>query len=305
MAQTKISLQVQSVLTVIMVCIITPMIAGGSIALAADFAGENLILESPDDLNGFGWKSGPQGDCVTTSSNGIPTTSTFISSGTSTYATNVFTSLVQPVLNGSTAQTQIESCGGTSAQNDFTMVLPSNIFQPNESHSRFTFEAWATSGCTSSCTVGYYDSGYEFDWWVEINGTKAFGADDISIPGYKEYGSNIRFHMLLNHSLNVVEYNELTKGINNCENQCEYTLHFDNVAHGDSSVDYTSFLFETGMYVRVDTYSLDDLDGSLVMTVTPWALTIIFSLVALASTSWWNPVFKAVGENMKKQGGLY
>jgi hypothetical protein len=185
------------------------------------------------------------------------------------------------------------------------MVLPNNLFQRNESHSRFTFEAWGGSGCTSSCSTQYYDTGYNFDWWVEINGSKAFGQDDVSIPGYKQYGSNIRFHMLLNYSLNVVEYNDLTNGITECENQCQYTLHFDNVEHGDSSVDYTSFLFEAGVNVRVDTYSLDDLDGSLVMTVTPWALTIIFSLVALASTSWWNPVFKAVGENMKKQGGLY
>jgi len=305
MAENKISLQVQSVLTVIMVCIITPMIAGGSISLAADFAGENLILESPDDLNGFGWKAGPQGDCVTTSLSGFPTTTTTIQSATSNYAGNTYTALAQPFLNGSNSYLQIEACGGSAAENDFVMVLPNNLFQRNESHSRFTFEAWGGSGCTSSCSTQYYDTGYNFDWWVEINGSKAFGQDGISIPGYKQYGSNIRFHMLLNYSLNVVDYNDLTNAITECENQCQYTLHFDNVDHGDSSVDYTSFLFENGVNVRVDTYSLDDLDGSLVMTVTPWALTIIFSLVALASTSWWNPVFKAVGENMKKQGGLY
>jgi hypothetical protein len=305
MAENKISLQVQSVLTVIMVCIITPLIAGGSISLAADFAGENLILESPDDLNGFAWQAGSQGDCITTSLSGIPTTTQALSSATTNYAGNTYTSVTAPFLNGSSSHLDIEACAGKGAASSFKLILPNNLFERNESHSRFTFEAWSSSGCTSSCSTQYYDTGYEFDWWIEVNGSEVFGNDDVTIPGFKQYGSNVRFHMLLNYSLNVVEYNDLTNSISECENQCEYVMHFDNVVHGDSTVDYTSFLFEQGNMMRVDTYALDDLDGSLVMTVTPWALTAIFSLVALASTSWWNPVFKAVGENMKKQGGLY
>lgn len=305
MAETKISLQVQSVLTVLMVCIITPLIAGGSISLAADFAGENLILESPDDLNGFAWAAGSQGDCITTSLSGVPTTTQALSSATTNYAGNTFTSVTAPILNGSSSHLDIEACAGKDASSSFKLILPNNLFQRNESHSRFTFEAWSSSGCTSSCSTSYYDTGYNFDWWITVNGSEVMGEDGVSITGYKQYGSNVRFHMLLNHTLNVVEYNDLTNSINECENQCEYVMHFDNVEHGDSTVDYTSFLFEQGNMMRVDTYSLDDLDGSLVMTVTPWVLTLIFSLVALASTSWWNPVFKAVGENMKKQGGLY
>ena len=304
MAENKISLQIQSVLTVLMVCIITPLIAGGSISLAAGFAGENLIIESPDDVNGFAWRAGSQGDCVTTSLSGIPTTSQPLSSTTANYAGNTFTSVVAPILNGSSGTQDIEACAGSGAESTFKLILPSNMFERNQSHSRFTFEAWASSGCTSSCTTGYYNTGYSFDWWVEVNGSKVFGKDDVSIPGFKEYGSNIRFHMLLNHSLNVVEYNDLTNSINDCENNCEYVMHFDNVEKGDSSVDYTSFIFENGCMMRVDTYSLDALDGSLVMTVTPWALTAIFLLVALASTPWWNPVFKAASTSMKNQGGL-
>ena len=306
MADTKISLQVQSVLTVLMVCIVTPLIAGGSISLAASFAGENLILESPDDLNGFGWKAGSQGDCITTSLSGVPSTTSTISSTTSNYAGNTFTTVSAPYLNGSTSSNQIDPCGGTSASSSFKLILPSNLFQRNESHSRFTFESWATSGCTSSCTVGYYDTGYNFDWWVEVNGDKVFGQEDLSIPGFKEYGSNIRSHMLINYSLNVVDYNDLNNAITDCENNCEYIMHFDNVEHGDSNQpDYTGFIFELPSLMRVDTYSLDDLDGSLVMTVTPWALTGIFALVALASTPWWNPFFKNVGTKMQKQGGLF
>jgi hypothetical protein len=49
----KMSLPIQSILTILFVSILTPLIAGGSIGLAADYAGEDMVWSSPTNINGY------------------------------------------------------------------------------------------------------------------------------------------------------------------------------------------------------------------------------------------------------------
>ena len=296
----KANIQLQSILAILLVSLIVPLVAGGSIALAADFAGEEIDKTTPYDTNGFSWAYGSQGDCITTTLSGTPTTASTASSTSSTinsYAGENYTSLGAMILNSTLGGTS--DCYGSSASNDFRLNLPSNIFTQNDSHSRFFFEWISTGGCTASCVVESYDAGWSFDWSIYADGVKIFG-DSSSQKGYMEYGSNVKPSWTLNYSLNVVDYNKLSSQISECESSCSYVLHFDNVQRNSySGVDYSSTPWAYQGNYKVQTSSLDDLSASFVMAVTPWALTIFFSLVTLASTPFWDPVFKKSKDIMR------
>ena len=286
----KANIQLQSILSILMVALIVPLVAGGSIALAADFAGEEIDKTSPNDVNGYSWAHGTQGNCITTSSGGMPTNTATTQSTVNTYAGNNYTTLPGIYLNGTYGGTN--NCYGNTAPNDFRLNLPSNLFTQNESHSRFYWEWVSTGGCTASCVVAYYDAGWEFDWSLYVDGEEIFG-ERSSQKGYLEYGSNVKPSWELNYSLNVVDYNKLSSQISECGSSCSYVLHFDNVQRNSySGVDYSKAPWEYNGYYRTQTSSLDDLSASFVMAVTPWALTGFFLLVSLASTPFWDPVFK-------------
>ena len=307
MANEKgIDLPIQSILTVLFVSLFMPLIAGGSIGLAADYAGEDLVISSPANVNGYGWALGTQGSCNNTLASGVLNANQYISSSSVTLGSHSYTSLSEPYLDGSTNQL-IATCGTVNAPHDFRLILPANIFARNESHSRFMYEWISSSGCTSSCSQSLYDNGYNYDWSLFVNGTEVFGQTDYHSKGFTWFTSiELRSHLKLNYTLNVVDYNNLHTAIGDCENTCSYVLHFDNVVEGTGTdADYSSFVWQTGGAHRIETYTINDFSASMVMKVTPIVLGVAFGLVALASTPFWNPVFKNLSTNMRKQGGLY
>lgn len=296
--EPKINTQVQSFLTILMVCIITPMIAGGAISLAASYSGEAPMVESPNQVNGFGWAGGSQGDCNTTTLTGVPTTPS-PSSVVMSYAGENYTSLTAPYLDGN--QGGSSGCYTTSA-NPFRLNLPAGTFATNESHSRFVYSWTATSGCTSSCSTQYYDAGWEFTWALVIDNTTVMEYDSTQ-KGYMEYGSNIRSHWHINHSMAPIDYNRVHRALAECDTTCTYQLQFKDITKGTSATgDFSSAPWETGGGHKITTYALSEIEASLVLAVAPWLLGLIFMAVALASTPWWNPVMGNVSSRMK--GGL-
>ncbi len=301
MAESKISTEVQSFLTIFIVCLITPLIAGGSIALAADYAGEVIISESPTDTNGFQWNGGTQGNCITTSLSGTPSTPS-PSSTVSSYADVNYTSLSYPILNGSTSGSF--SCH-QDASNPFILNLPSDTFINNESHSRFIYQWVSSSGCTSSCSTDIYDRGWDFTWSLNINNTTVMEYESYQ-KGYIEYGSNVRPFWKIDHQIKPIDYNNIQRQMAKCEDSCIFQLLFSDVQEGSISSSESDFSkapwMVTGNHKTVS-YGLSEFTADLVLTVTPYILGIIFLIVALASTPFWNPVMGSMTK-MTKQGGL-
>ena len=305
----RLNLPFQSIITILLVCIVTPLIAGGSIGFAATMGGEEVLQRAPDDVNGFSWAAGSQGDCITTTISNVPTTSSQVSSTVSTIGAHNYSALNAQYLNGSVTRS-VDYCGGVDAANDFRLILPANMFLRNVSHSRFLFEMIGNVDC-SGCVTNVMDNGFTFDWSVFVNGTEVFGDTDNFEEGYTEHSASaLRSFWNLNYTLTVVDYNELTNAIYDCETSCSYVLHFDNVVEGTGNgTDYSDAPWQQSSHsYRVETYGLEDYTADTVLFWTPAVLGIIYGLVALASTPFWNPVWKTASSGvskMKKSGGLY
>lgn len=255
------------------------------------------MVDSPTQTNGFQWAGGSQGDCITTSLSGTPS-SPSAGSTIYNYANVNYTNLAQPILNG--------SLGGASkncedSQNPFRLNLPSNTFERNESHSRFIYQWVSSGGCTSSCNTGYYDAVWTFTWSLKINNTTVMEYESTQ-KGYIEYGSNVRPFWKINHEIAPIDYNRIAREMADCEESCTFQIQFSDVQKGTSTQgsDFSKAPWETGGAHKIQTYALTEISAELVLVVAPWLLGIIFMIVALASTPFWNPV---MGNFKQSMGG--
>jgi len=85
---------------------------------------------------------------------------------------------------------------------------------------------------------------------------------------------------------------DLAKAQNDCETSCEFKVIFTDLTSTQCVGSYCPNGFmSTNQYVKLETFTSDEISSDLVLTVAPWILGGIYMIIALASTPLWNPIF--------------
>ena len=165
-----------------------------------------------------------------------------------------------------------------------TIIFPNNIFAYDEPHTSFVFELFTGSSLSS----GYWqEHTVDLDFRVD-NETFVF-LDDVKIGGQQ---APTKYSSRISHTFSLVEYNDLTKAQAECETTCEYKVILTDITNNYCQGSYCpSGFMSTTQYVKLETYTSDDISSDLVLTVAPYLLGGIYMLIALGSTPLWNPIF--------------
>jgi hypothetical protein len=280
-----------SIAALLFIGIVVPLILGGAISLAAAFGGEQSYLESPDDANGFKWATGPNGARTITSSTTMSTTSQQNTGGS---VDEAFTSTL-PCYSSA-------GCRTSTMTNPIRLHIP-DVFNGSDDLSKFSWK-WYSSSYGTSGSCSQYSAGWTFDYWLDINGTIVFKSLDAKTDGYHLIGPNCYSHWEINETIDIVELNDIREEYDKCEPDCLITLNFHNISKGSTSgFDYSKpFDLVTGK-MKVETFTLQAADGELVLTVTPWVITVAMLAISLASTDYWNPLGERLKQSIDNMSG--
>jgi len=282
---------VQSALTILLVFLVTPLITGGAIALAVDFGDEKIESQTPQDTNGFKLYNS---DC--------PLTSPLYSLSTSTNPTNTqsitantapsttYTQQPYTRLDYSNYQHQGGSitCGGVNDKPD-TIIFPTNAIPYDAQHTTLVIEFFTGASMSSGNWAQI-----KLDATFKINNQTFLEIDDIP---YFATAPTKQF-MRIDHTYSITELNDLINLQEDCETTCEVHMKLEISDYQCSGYCGNGFM-STTQYIKVESYSSDDISSELVMTVAPWVLGGIYMLIALASTPFWNPIFAETKRRIK------
>ncbi len=274
---------VQSALTILLVFLITPLATGGAIALAVEFGDEKLNQQTPEDKNGFSLYNS---ECptlnnpnflTTTSSNPTATqSSTSITAPSTSYTQQSFTRL-QYTVNYNYDLT----CQNKKPD---TIIFPNNLFQYDEPHTSFNFELFTGANLNS----GYWQE-HTVDMDFKINNKTFVFLDDVKVGGQQ---SPTKYSSRISHTFSLTEYNDLVNEQNECETTCEFKVVFSDLTSTQCIGSYCPNGFmSTNQYIKIETFTSDEISSDLVLTVAPYVLGGIYMIIALASTPLWNPIF--------------
>lgn len=265
-----------SVLAVALITVVWPLVMGGSVALAVSFAGEVAAKETPDDFNGFQWLE--TGRCT-------PSTSTWTTVSTNPFGEGKnWTNLNAPYdsANG------FNSVCNNNRSHAFEIRIPHGVVDVNESLSRFVYEYRSTGFCTASCSGQWF-----FDYALKVNGTVVFEKDDQQTNAiYERTTTALHWRMGFNHELNGIELLTLRSELGDCGDSCVVSVVFSDIREGDhEGYDYQDQTepFKGGKH-RVETFTTDAEIEGLIMTLSPWVVSILTFGVAIGSTRFWNPL---------------
>lgn len=275
---------VQSALTILLVFLITPLATGGAIALAVEFGDEKLNQQTPEDKNGYSLYNS---NCPTLnnpqtlglSSNPTQTQSfTTTTAPNSGYTQQAYTRLQYSVMAGSAHDIYC------SNQKPDTIIFPNNIFEYDKPHTSFNFELFTGSNLNS----GYWQQ-HTVDMDFKVNNKTFVFLDDVKIGGQQ---SPTKYSSRISHTFSLTEYNDLVNEQNECETACEFKVIFSDLTSTQCVGSYCPNGFmSTNQYVKIETFTSDEISSDLVLTVAPWILGGIYMIIALASTPLWNPIF--------------
>jgi hypothetical protein len=280
-----------SILAVFSLVLLTPVVMGGTIGLALQMEGEKLNRESPDDVNGIGPYYLPFGICDEwTGSSGVTITSTAVVVVQSLNWTA--TNQIVPTANSPGSQ---GNCSNTTVNGPYGIRIPAGVLVSPDVISRFALEVWGTSYCSS---LTYCDNGWRFDWSILVNGSRAFGADDVKSPSMKYIGTSHYQYLTINYSMDAFDGLTLGSLMNDCGanktsgGSCNVTVRFDNlrVDPDDSSTTYQIVPFFKPARWRIMTYDTAADTASLLLRGSAVLLSVVYLGVAVASTPLWNPL---------------
>ena len=117
--------------------------------------------------------------------------------------------------------------------------------------------------------------------------------DDYNIDAVFERSTTQRVWTVnFNHELNGIELLNLRSELGDCGESCVVSVEFTNFREGDhTGYDYqvVGNPYPSGN-VRMEVFTTDpELEG-LVMTLSPWVVTILTLGVAIGSTRFWDPL---------------
>lgn len=292
--ESPINGTIQSILTILVVCIFAPLLTGGAIGLAVEFGGEDLHHQTPEDSNGI---SVINNDCPT--SNFQTTTPSSLSN-----PTRPNTGVIS--LEGQNMTKIVHSTGGTSAGNshffcessiydnydNLGFLFPSSTFEEDTPYTRIVLDFKHDS------TYNYYYRTTEFDFNMTINGTTVIELDNIEVYGYTASVNN-RAEFKIDHTLTISEYNDLRNELTDCDPDCDIRFNINDWEQTENCpYSYCNTLVAPPNSMKLKVYESDDISSDLVLTIAPWFFGILCSLIALGSTPYWNPIWKGAN-NMK------
>ncbi len=263
-----------SVLAVALITVVWPLVMGGSVALATSFAGEFAAKQTPEDYNGFQWLE--TGRCT-------PSTATFTTTASNTFGegknwTNV---------NAPYDSTFNYNCNNNRSQ-AYEIRIPQALVDVNESLSRFVYEHRSTGFCTASCNGQWF-----FDYALEVNGTVVFEKDDQQTNAIHERTPTaLHWRIGFNHEMDGIELLTLRSELGKCGTSCVVSVVFSDIREGThNGYDYQveTQPFKAGVH-KVETFTTDPEIEGLIMTLSPWVVSILTFGVAIGSTRFWNPL---------------
>jgi len=263
-----------SVLAVALITVVWPLVMGGSIALAISFSEEVQAANAPDDFNGYQWLQ--TGRCTAS-------TATFSTVSNDPYSDGK---------NWTTINAPYDANYGNNCNNNrsavFELRIPQGMVDFNETLSKFVFDHRASSYATSGLSGEWF-----FDWSLEVNGTAVIEVDDYNTNAVFEQASNRLYWRLgLTHELNGIEHLNLKDELSNCGESCVVSLVFTDIREGThSGIDYQvqEQPFKAGRY-SITSFTTDAETEGLIMTLSPWIVSVLTFAVAIGSTRFWNPL---------------
>lgn len=257
-----------SVLAVALITVVWPLVMGGSVALAVGFAGEVKADSTPDDHNGFKWLEA--GTCT-------PSTATW-----TTVSVNPYGQSKNWTPMGASGQ----NCG-TGSDIVHELQIPSDLLNQESSISRITFEH------RTNTFSGGLNGEWIFDYSIDVNGTSVITVEDYKINAVFTRANGERVWTVnFNHELDGVELLNLRSELGDCEGACLVSISFSDFREGEhTGFDYQNdgTPFNIGK-ARMEVFTTDpELEG-LVMTLSPWIVSILTLGVAVGSTRFWDPL---------------
>jgi hypothetical protein len=253
-----------SVLAVVLLTIGFPFLMGGSVNLAVMFADEIMAKESPDDDNGFKWLEA--GTCSTSSATMQNTVSSFDS------------------VNWTSASMPYGTCWSATRTTDvFTISIPDQMFNHTDSMSKFNFTHISNSYC-DGCAQHW-----QYSYNVTINSTEIFTGNNANSKLYST-ASHDHFQISFNHRMDGLELMKVRDAIGDCDPNCDIQLNVFDITKGTiTGYDYSSQPFNQGK-MKIQTFTTDAEMEGLIMTISPYLITLITLLIAVGSTQWWQPL---------------
>lgn len=286
--ESPINGTIQSILTILVVCIFAPLLTGGSIGLAVYFGGEVEVMDTPEDVNGI---SVYNKDCpVSNPGQFTYSNPTIPHTNINSIDSNNFTQIIYS--NGGLSNPPRMCNGNAVSDVNLSYLFPSSTFDFEESYSSFSWHMTRTNAYSSA----YWVQETSFDFSLTINGTTIFEFEDYTV--YGESSTTTRPSFDIEHIFTASEYNTLRTELNKCQDDCDIRFHIDNWQPSTCPQSYCATPIQQPTSVSLNLYSTDELSSDLVLTVAPWFFGILCSLIALGSTPYWDPIWKGAN-NMK------
>ena len=263
-----------SVLAVALITVIWPLVMGGSIALAISFSEEVEAANAPDDFNGYQWLQ--TGRCTAS-------TATFSTVGIDSYGQGTNWTSINAPYDGNYAN----NCNNNRSA-VFELRIPQGMVDFDDTLSKIIFEHRASNYATSGL-----DGDWFFDWSLEVNDTAVIEVDDVkSNAVFEKTPTRLYWRLGFTHELNGIEHLNLKDELSKCGEACVVSLVFTDIREGDhAGYDYQNEQqpFKAGKY-SITSFTTDAETEGLIMTLSPWIVTVLTLAVAVGSTRFWNPL---------------
>ena len=284
---SKVNQPMFVVLAVVSLVVLIPMMAGGTIALAASLSGEEHYATTPADANGYrviGSSTDSTSQYCDWKASSLPASS---HSGINNRNSVNYTGItISPHYSCSNSDQYLE------------IQLPSDVL-PNPANltmSKFSFTMISRNYATGLSDVEKTN----FDFDININGTTViFRNNHSTFAGFKDSTTgNVHFLLNFNITPSTSEILDFNNEVGKCWPSCIVSVNLSD--YKTTGVQHIPW--EQGYLADLQTvvYTTDADTAGVVLTVAPYLLALVNMLVALASTSYWNPVF---GSLKKKAGG--
>ena len=268
-----------SAFAVALIFVVWPLVMGGSVALAISFGEEIEGKSAPEDANGFRFLDMPPSSCSATMNN--PSTGVVYN--------------VNNVDIGNATQVYFYNANGQQCTAQSTMILqvPTEIFNQDDSLSWMRYEFLGTSYSTNPPSQMHTSS---MDVELKVNGESIWVMDDYVFNNHRFNIPNTRVYNSIDfiHEWDGIELLKLRSEIGECEPACNVTLTFSDYTPIIDSLYQPSGFFQTGVH-KIETRTTDADTEGLIMSVSPWVVTVLTLGVAIGSTRLFNPLSSFIG----------
>ena len=273
---------------VFLIFFVWPLVMGGSVALAAAFGEEVQGKTAPEDANGYQWLY-PDNSVFN------PTYGNCPNSPVGTIIVNnplgVNMDNATRVQLGSNFNSAEFSCKNSD---EYILRIPADLLDQERSISELRFEWLGTGYGTNSNAV---NNEYSMDIELKVNGESIFNEDDYQFKGSRRSATTNQYHASVDftHDFDGIELMKLRAEIDDCSPSCNITLTFDDI----TVINYVQFTAASNSFgdgfIRMETKTVDPDTEGLIMTVSPYVVSLLTFTLALGSTRLFNPLVGFIG----------